>query len=411
MGDVSRHILSNGLRIVHCYNPLTEVVVVNTLYGVGGKNDPDGKSGCAHLLEHLMFGGSENVPNFDMAIQNAGGENNAFTTADITNYYDIVPARNIETAFWVESDRMAFLNLNEKTLSVQKSVVIEEFKQRNLNRPYGDASDLYRKKAYKKHPYRNRVIGNTISDINSISLEDIKEYYGRYYSPDNAVLSIVGNVKFEKCIELAEKWFAPLCASESRRDKIPEEPGQKKPRIKSVNRNVPSSAIYKVWHICGRKDDSYPCFDLISDILANGKSSRLKTELQKKKQMFYSIDASVTGDIDPGLLIVSGHILNGTNIEEADIAIQKEIEKLVLHKVPGHELEKVVNKFESTELFDRTDSCEYAARLAYYELLGNAEDLDSITQKYRDVKARDISDTAEKFLIPSNCTTLYYNAI
>lgn len=411
MPDINRYVLPNGLRIVHSYNPLTEIVAVNVLYNVGGKNDCNGKSGCAHLLEHLMFGGSENVPNFDTVLQNAGGENNAYTTADITNYYDIVPAHNLETALWEESDRMSFLNLNDKTLSVQRSVVTEEFKQRNLNRPYGDASYLYRKTAYKKHPYRNRVIGNSISHINSITLDDIKNYYKQYYAPDNAILSIVGNVKFEQCINLVEKWFAQLSPSDLKRPEIPEEPKQKKSREISVCRKVRANAIYKVWHIPGRTDDCYPCIDLISDILANGKSSRLKTELLKNKRLFFSIDASVTGDIDPGLLIVSGFLLPGVKMEDADDAIECEIEKLLLQKVSNHELKKVVNKFESSELFDRTDNAEYAARLAYSELLGNACNLASLTDRYRAVKCTDIMHAAEKFLIPSNCTTLYYNAI
>lgn len=411
MNDINRHVLPNGLRIVHSYNPLTEIAVVNTLYNVGGKNDPKGKSGCAHLMEHLMFGGSANVPNFDTAIQNAGGENNAYTTADITNYYDIVPARNIETALWAEADRMSFLNLDERALSVQRSVVTEEFKQRNLNRPYGDASYLYRKTAYRIHPYRNRVIGNNIAEINAITLNDIKEYYNSYYSPDNAVLSIVGNIKFDRCMELVEKWFSPLAASGGKRAAIAEEPAQKKARKKSVERNVRADAIYKVWHMPGRNDAEYPCLDLVSDILANGKSSRLKTELTKRKRLFFSIDASVTGDIDPGLLIVSGFVLPGVELEEADRAIESEIEKLSLGKIPGHELRKVVNKFESAELFDRTDNAEYAARLAYFELLGDAGDLASLTDRYRQVNERDIRHAAEKFLIPTNCTTLYYNAI
>lgn len=411
MGDINRHVLPNGLRIVHCYNPLTKIVVVNTLYDVGAKNDPQDKTGCAHLMEHLMFGGSENVPDFDYVIQNAGGENNAYTTADITNYYDIVPAHNIETALWAESDRMTFLNINERTLSIQKSVVIEEFKQRNLNRPYGDASGIYRKMAYKLHPYRNRVIGNSISHINAISLDDIREYYKRFYSPDNAILSIVGNVDFEHCIELVEKWFAPLNASGMEHGIIPAEPQQRKARKKQVYRNVPASAIYKVWHMSGRNDRSYPYFDLITDILANGKSSRLKTELERNKRMFSSIDASVTGDIDPGLLMVTGIVSPGVNIEDADKAIENEIEKLILHKIPENELKKVVNKFESAELFDRIDNAEYAARLAYYELLGGAEQVASLTDMYRSVTCSDILNTAEKNLIPTNCTTLYYNAI
>lgn len=411
MNDINKHVLSNGLRVVHSYNPLTGIAVVNMLYNVGGKNDPRGKTGCAHLMEHLMFSGSLHVPNFDTALQNAGCENNAFTTSDITNYYDIVPAHNIETALWAESDRMAFLKLDERNLSIQKSVVIEEFKQRNLNRPYGDASFLYRKTAYRKHPYRNMVIGNNVAQINAITLDDIKEYYARYYSPDNAVLSIVGNITFDKCMKLVEKRFSPLPASAAKHMDIPEEPEQKSARRKSVERKVKADAIYKVWHMPGRNDEEYPYLDLISDILANGNSSRLKTELLRKKRIFSSIDAAVTGDMDPGLLVVSGLVLPGINIEDADKAIENEIEKLSGCKVSRHELIKVVNKFESSELFDRTDNAEYAAKLAYFELLGDAGKLASLTDRYRMVSEADILHAAEKFLRPTNCTTLLYNAV
>lgn len=411
MIDINRHTLKNGLRLVHSFDGGTKIVAVNVLYKVGAKNDLPNMSGYAHLLEHLMFGGSKNVPNFDKVLQNVGGENNAYTSADITNYYDILPAQNIETAFWIESDRMAWLNLSEETLSVQRRVVAEEFKQRNLNRPYGDASALYRKLAYKSHPYRIPVIGEKLSHIYNAKLSDIQEYYKRYYAPNNAILSVVGNISFEEFVALAEKWFGDIPPCELQNYEIPKEPQQRKARYKSVERDVPSNMIYKVYHTTSRNEQDYPCFDLITDILAVGKSSRLKRALVLDKKLFSLIDSSITGDIDPGLLMVIGRLNPGVEMQEADNAISEEIARLGSEGVTKRELEKVLNKFESSYLFENIGAGDLAAQMAYYEMLGDANQLNKQIERYRAVTPEQIKRVAQKYLVPENCSTLYYNSI
>ena len=283
MIDINRYTLKNGLRIVHHYDPDTKIVVVNMLYKVGAKNDTPGKTGYAHLLEHLMFEGTTKVPDFDEVLQRVGGENNAYTSQDITNYYEILPYQNAETAFWLESDRMVNLCLTEENLSVQRNVVAEEFKQRILNRDYADASAIYRKLAYKKHPYRIITIGEKLSHIYDAKLSDVKEYYQKHYAPNNAILSVVGNITFSECIRLAEKWFGDIVPQQIDTSPLPQEPAQRKARMKRVCRNVPSSNIYKVYHMVSRHHKDYPCFDLISDILSTGKSSRLNHELGAKR--------------------------------------------------------------------------------------------------------------------------------
>ena len=344
MININRHTLSNGLRIVHHFDSETKIVALNVLYKVGGKNDLPTQTGYAHLLEHLMFEGSKNVPDFDEVLQSVGGENNAYTTTNITNYYDILPSQNVETAFWVESDRMANLNLTEESLSVQRNVVAEEFKQRVLNKDYGDASAIYKKMAYKKHPYRIPTIGDKLSHIYNAELKDVMAYYKRYYAPNNAILSVVGNITFSEVIRLAEKWFGNIPSQELNLPELPQEPPQRKARYKSVQRNVPASNIYKVFHMTSRYHDDYPCFDLITDILASGKSSRLNRELVQNRKIFSLIDSAITGDTDPGLLLVVGRLNPGVKMEDADEALSAEIARLATELVTSRELEKVLNK-------------------------------------------------------------------
>lgn len=410
MIDLNRYTLKNGLRVVHHYDSDTKIVVVNMLYKVGAKNDTSGKTGYAHLLEHLMFEGTTEVPNFDEVLQRVGGENNAYTTQDITNYYEILPYQNVETAFWLESDRMVNLSLTEENLSVQRKVVAEEFKQRVLNRDYADSSVIYRKAAYKKHPYRIITIGEKLSHIYDAKLCDVKDYYQRYYAPNNAILSVVGNITFSECIRLAEKWFGNIESQQMDAPPIPQEPAQRKARVKRVYRNVPSSNIYKVYHMVSRYHKDYPCFDLISDILSTGKSSRLNQELVQNQKIFSMVDAAITGNIEPGLLVVVGRLAPGVNIEEADNALSAEIAKLSSQRVTNRELEKVVNKFESNFLFENIGASELAANIAYYEMLGSACDINDEVEKYRRVTPKQIQDVAKAYLKPSNCTTLYYQS-
>lgn len=410
MIEVKRYTLSNGLRLVHNYNPGTKIVAVNTLYKVGGKNDLPNKTGYAHLLEHLMFEGSENVSDFDAVLQNAGGENNAYTTSDITNYYDILPAQNIETALWIESDRMVNLKLTEESLTVQRNVVAEEFKQRYLNRPYGDVSALYRSVAYKKHPYRIPVIGKRISHIYNAKLEDIKSYYNKYYAPNNAILSIVGNITFEESVKLVEKWFGGIPRGEDIKDKIEQEPKQRKARAISVDRNVPSDMIYKVYHMPSRYDKDYYCIDMITDILAMGKSSRLRRELEVNRKIFSAVDSCITGDIDPGLVLLIARLNPGITMEEADNALTEEINRVSSTLVSERELQKVKNKFESNFLFENMGVGDLAAQLAYCELLGDASLINDIVDIYRKITAEELMKAAQTYLVSSNSTTLYYNA-
>lgn len=408
MIDINRYTLKNGLQIVHHFDSETKIVAVNILYKVGGKNDEPTKTGYAHLLEHLMFEGSENVPSFDEVLQNVGGENNAYTTLDITNYYDILPYQNAETAFWIESDRMAYLNLTEESLSVQRRVVAEEFKQRVLNRDYGDVSAIYRKLAYKKHPYRIPTIGDKLSHIYNAELSDIKKYYRHYYAPNNAILSVVGNITFSECIRLAEKWFGDIPAQQIANRQLPVEPIQRKARQKSVYRDVPSNMIYKVYHITSRYEEDYPCFDLITDILALGKSSRLKKELVNDKKIFSMVDSAITGDVEPGLLLVVGRINPGVEMEEADKYLSEAISKLSSECVSNRELQKVLNKFESNHLFENIGAGDLAAQLAYYEMLGDANKINEQITLYREVTPERIKNVSKRYLQPFNCSTLYY---
>ena len=408
MIDINRYTLQNGLRIVHHFDSQTKIVAVNLHYEVGGKNDLPTQTGYAHLLEHLMFEGSKNVSDFDEVLQSVGGENNAYTTSNITNYYDIMPYQNVETAFWLESDRMENLNLTEENLSVQRNVVAEEFKQRVLNRDYGDAAAIYKKLAYKKHPYRIPTIGDKLSHIYDAKLEDVEAYYKRYYAPNNAILSVVGNIAFSEVLRLAEKWFGSIPSQELNLPQLPKEPLQRKARYKTVTRNVPTNIIYKVFHMTSRYDEDYPCFDLITDILATGKSSRLNRELVQKKKIFSMIDSAITGDVEPGLLMVVGRLNPGVKMEDADAALSAEIAKLSSEMVTSRELEKVLNKFESNFLFENVGAGELAANLAYYEMLGDANLMNSEVSKYREVTPQRIMDVSKKYLKLSNSSTVYY---
>lgn len=410
MIEINRHTLQNGLRIVHNYNPDTKTVTLNILYVVGGKNDNPTQTGYAHLLEHLMFEGSKNALDFDREIQTAGGENNAYTTSDITNYYDILPHQNIETAFWLESDRMMNLNLTEESLMVQRNVVAEEFKQRVLNKDYGDASAIYRKMAYKKHPYRIPVIGEKLSHIYDAQLSDVISYYKTYYSPNNAILSVVGNITFSECIRLVEKWFGDIPPQQITPIQLPKEPRQRKARFKRIERNVPANNIYKVYHMSSIYDKDYPCFDLITDILASGKSSRLNRELVQNKKIFSMIDSVITGDVDPGLLVVVGRVNPEVKIEDADEALSSEIARLGNELITRRELEKVLNKFESNFLFENIGAGELAANLAYYEMLGDAEFINRRVAMYREITPERIRDVAKRYLVPQNSSTLYYTS-
>lgn len=410
MIQVDRHILENGLRIVHSEDTSTQMVAVNILYNVGARDENPDHTGFAHLFEHLMFGGSVHIPEYDEPVQLAGGENNAWTNNDITNYYLALPRQNVETGFWLESDRMLGLDFNPKSLEVQRQVVMEEFKQRNLNQPYGDVSHLMRGLAYEKHPYQWPTIGKELSHIAGATMEEVKEFFYHHYAPNNAILAVTGNIGFEETVRLAEKWFGPIPRREVPRRQLSQEPVQTEERRMTVERNVPLDAIFLAFHMSDRLHPDYYAFDMLSDILSNGKSSRFNQRLIQERQIFGSVEAYISGCIDPGLFHIGGKPAPGVSLEEAEKAIWEELEKLKNELIPEEELEKVKNKFESDQIFSNINYLNVATNLAYFELTGQAEDLNDEAEKYRSVTALQMQQLARRAFTKSNCSTLYYKA-
>lgn len=402
--------LRNNLTVIVHQDKSTPLACVNLLYDVGARDEDENKTGFAHLFEHLMFGGSINIPNYDEPLQMVGGENNAFTTNDITNYYCTVPSENLETAFWLESDRMMSLAFTDKSLEVQRSVVIEEFKQRYLNQPYGDVWLLLRPLAYKVHPYKWATIGKEISHIEEARMEDVKSFFNKYYNPGNAILVVAGDVETNQVKELAEKWFGPISEGIKPVRNLPVEPKQTEPRKLTVERDVPASSIYKVYHMCSRKDDAYHTIDILSDILSRGNSSRLYKSLIKDKQLFSEINAYVMGDFDKGLFVISGKIPDRVKMEDAEKGIFDEIEKIKNQLVDNDELQKCKNKIESSVTFSETDVLTKATNLAISELLGDASLINQEIEKYSQVTLEKIKEQANLVLDENNCSTLYYLA-
>lgn len=411
MINVTRHTLPNGLRVLHHYDCNTRMTALNVLYDVGSKDDWSHRTGFAHLFEHLMFGGSVNIPDFDSPLQLTGGENNAWTSNDVTNYYTIAPTHNIETAFWLESDRMLQLAFTPQSLEVQRHVVIEEFKQRNLNQPYGDIYQLIRPLAYTTHPYQWPVIGRSIEEIEAATLDEVKEFFYAHYAPNNAILCVAGNISWEETLRLCEKWFAPIPRREIAPRNLPAEPKQTAPRRLSVERDVPLDAIVKVYHMCDRRNAQYHACDLLSDVLGTGASSRLYKELVQEQQLFNSIDASISGEIECGLLIINGKLNKGVSIEEGEAAINREIAKLQQEGVTEREINKVINRFEAEHLVSNLNYTDKAANLAYHELIGRAEDINTEVDKYKALTPQDIQNAAREVLQEDNCSTLYYHAV
>ncbi|MBW6500727.1 MAG: insulinase family protein [Bacteroidales bacterium] len=405
-----RFTLENGLRVIVHEDRSTPLAAMNLLYNVGSRREDEEMTGLAHLLEHLMFGGSANVPEFDLPLQIAGGENNAFTNNDITDYYITIPAKNLETAFWLESDRMTGLNLTQETFDIQKSVVIEEFKQRYLNQPYGDAMLKLRPLAYKVHPYKWPTIGMDISHIENVSLEDVKKFYSSHYSPGNAILSLTGNISPDIAREMAEKWFGPVESNPASEVAIPVEPEQTGERIITLKRDVPSDALYKAWHICKRDHDDFHALDLVTDILAGGESGRLYTRLVRKKNIFSEINVWITSDLDPGLAVLTGKLMKGVDLESADRAVNEVIDELKNKPVSITEINKVKNRFESSALLSNTSILNKAMSLSFYELLGDAGRINSEVESYRKVGQSRITDSANRYFATSNCSTIYYQS-
>jgi len=404
----NRFILKNGLRVLVHEAPETPMAVVNVLYDVGARDEDDDQTGFAHLFEHLMFGGSINIPQYDSPLQLVGGENNAFTSNDITNYYITLPSVNIETAFWLESDRMLSLAFSEKSLEVQRNVVCEEFKQRYLNQPYGDVWLKLRPLAYQVHPYRWATIGKELSHIENARIEDVRAFFKKHYNPQNAILVVAGDVKTDDIKLLAEKWFEPIPAGERYNRELPIEPKQTEARRQVVEADVPTDSIYIAFHMPSRTEEGYYTADLISDLLSQGTSSRLYRRLLKEQELFSEINAYITGSIDAGLFIVEGKSLPGVSIETAETAIWEELERMRSEYVLDYELGKVKNKIESTMVFSEMSILNKAMNLAFFELLGDAEQINKETEKYLAITLEDIRIFSETLFRKGNSSTLIY---
>ncbi len=408
MVDFNRFTLANGLKVLVHEDPTTPMAVLNILYDVGARDEDPEKTGFAHLFEHLMFGGSVNIPSYDEPLQRVGGENNAFTSNDITNYYITLPSENIETAFWLESDRMLSLAFSEKSLDTQRNVVSEEFKQRYLNQPYGDVWLKLRPLAYKKHSYRWATIGKELSHIENATMDDVKAFFKKHYTPQNAILVVGGNVKTEEVKKLAEKWFEPIPAGDKYERNLIQEDLQTEARQETVKANVPLNAIYVAFKMPGRLNADYYAFDLLSDILSRGQSSRLFNSLLKEQKLFSDINAYISSSLDAGLFIVEGKLVEGVAIETAEKAIWAELDKLKNELVTADELTKVKNKVESVLVFSEMSLLDKAMNLAYYELLGDADLLNQETEEFLKVTAEDIKRISNETFGREQSSTLYY---
>jgi len=405
-----RFTLENGLRILVHQDKNTPMVAVNILYQVGSRDENPEKTGFAHLFEHLMFGGSVNIPNYDNPLQYAGGDNNAFTNNDFTNYYLTIPKNNLETAFWLESDRMLSLGFSEKSMDVQRQVVIEEFKQNYLNQPYGDVYLLMKPLAYKVHPYQWNTIGKDIQHIEMATMQDVKSFYNKYYNPNNAILCVAGNVELDEIKKLAEKWFGPISSGEAFHRHYPEEPLQIDARRLEVEKPVPQNAFYMAWHMPKRKEKVYYACDLISDILSTGNSSRLYQKLVKEKQWLSEVQAYITGDLDGGLLVISGKLFNSTDFKTVENGILEEMDRLLKEPVGERELQKVKNKAEANLVFSEISILGKAMGLSYFEMLGDAQLFNEEAENYRSVTVQDIQNAMKEFFTEEKMNILYYKA-
>ncbi len=403
-----RHILPNGLRVIVHEDTATPLVAVNITYDVGSRDEHVEKTGFAHLFEHLMFSGSKNAPDFDDPLQRAGGENNAYTTNDHTTFYEMVPAENLETALWLESDRMLALNISRRSLDVQRKVVVEEFKETCLNEPYGDAWHHLSELMYREHPYRWPVIGLVPEHVENATLDDVRAFYKAWYTPNNAVLSIAGNVRPEEAIRLAEKWFGNIPAGPAVKRELPVEPAQEGPRFKEVRGNVPVPAIFLAFRVPARLDPEFYAVDLLSDVLAQGQSSRLYRHLLKERQLFSQIDAYITGNTDPGLMIIEGRPAKGVSNDTALAAIWEELEELKNQPLETRELLKIQHRFESTIVFSETSVMNKAQNLAMYEILDRAELMNEEVDTYLAVTPDDLHQAAINLFRADNSATLIY---
>ncbi|SJZ59502.1 Predicted Zn-dependent peptidase [Sediminibacterium ginsengisoli] len=410
MIQFNRFVLENGLRVLVHEDHSTPMAVVNIMYDAGARDENPQQTGFAHLFEHLMFGGSINIPDYDEPLQRAGGENNAYTTNDLTNYYCQLPAENIETAFWLESDRMLSLAFSEKSLAVQRKVVCEEFKEHYINKPYGDVWHKMRELAYTTHPYRWMTIGKELSHVENARIEDVKDFFFKHYRPVNAILVVAGHVKTDEIRKLAEKWFGDIPPGTRYERNLPAEPVQTAPRFAETYADVPLDALIRTWHMPGRLDKGYYPADLITEILGGGGSSRLFQSLVKEKKLFSNLDCYHFGTIDPGLVAIDGKLVKGVSMEEAAQALDEEIVKIRQSGVTETELQKVKNKTESIIAFEDMSVMSRAGSLALYELLGDAQLMNTELEKYQLVTTADILESSNIIFDENNSNTLYYHA-
>ena len=410
MISYQKKILPNGLTVVVNRDRASKLAAVNILYKVGARNENPARTGFAHLFEHLMFRGTRAVENFDLPVQMASGDNNAFTNNDYTDFYITLPKDNLETALWLESDRMEGLDITPAKLEAEKKVVIEEFRQRYLNQPYGDQTMLLRALAYKVHPYRWAAIGLTTDHIAGATLEDVEAFYRAHYHPANAILSISADIEEERMLELAEKWFSPLAGRSVPAVPIPQEPEQTAARREEVERDVPASTITVAYHMCARTESDFYTADLVSDLLSGGDSGRLYTHLVKERSLLSSVNAYISGDVDPGLFIFTGQLLPGVTPEAAEAAFREEIAALQTTAATPYEIEKVKNKFEANTLFGELNVMNKAMNLGFYEMLGDLELINREVDRYRAVTDADIRSFSSRVFRPENSSTLIYNA-
>ncbi len=402
--------LENGLTVIVNHDKSTPLVAMNILYKVGARDEDENKTGFAHLFEHLMFGGSVNIPSYDEPLQRAGGENNAFTNNDFTNYYLTIPAQNIETAFWLESDRMLSLAFSEKSLEVQRNVVIEEFKQRYLNQPYGDVWLNLRPLAYKVHPYKWATIGKEISHVENAVMDDVKKFFYNYYRPNNAILTLSGNINPQDAFELAQKWFGPIEKGEIKKHTYKPEPKQTENRTATFKKDIPAASVYKSFHACSRYDENFNATELLADILSGSKSSRLFTSLVKEKKIFSELHAYFLGDLDESLFIIEGKPNDGIDLQEANNKIDTELEIIKNDLINDKELTKVKQKTESALVFSEMNIANRALNLSYFEMIGGAQMINEQLEKYANVAKEEIQQVAQTIFSKNNESTLFYEA-
>ncbi len=410
MIEYKRHTLANGLTVAVNRDRTSKLAAVNLLYRVGARDEDPEHTGFAHLFEHLMFRGTHSVPDFDLPVQMACGENNAFTNNDYTDFYITLPSDNLATALWLESDRMTGLRITGRSLELEKRVVVEEFRQRYLNQPYGDQQMLLRGLAYRRHPYRWATIGRTPEHIEQATLGEAEAFYAAHYRPSNAILSISADLEEERMIALAEEWFGPIADTPRPAAGLPAEPPQTAARRLEVEHDVPATTVTAAYHIGGRLSRDFYLGDLVSDLLAGGDSARLYTRLVKERRLMASVNAYITGDVDPGLFVFTGQLLPGTSEAAAEAAFREEIDRLCTEPAEARELEKVKNKFEANTLFGEINVMNKAMNLGFYEMLGDLELINREVEIYRSITPEEVIGFCRRTFRPEAASTLIYRA-